>query len=98
MKAKLPTKYKFCLYVAGDTQNSIQAIGNLGLLCRVYLPDGHDLEIVDVLREPKRALADGVFMTPALVKLAPWPIQKIVGTLANTETVLQSLGIDPTLP
>lgn len=90
-----PTKYKFCLYVAGDTQNSVLAIENLGLLCRQYLPNGHDIEIVDVLRDPKRALADGVFMTPALVKVSPSPTRKVVGTLAHTETVLHALGLKP---
>ena len=39
---------------------------------------------MDVFREPKRALADGIFMTPTLVKLAPAPSRKIVGTLSQT--------------
>ena len=87
-------KYKFSLYVAGDTQNSVEAIGNLERLGRIHLPGRHDIEIVDVLREPTRALADGIFMTPVLVKLHPLPIKKIVGTLGQTETVLQALGLD----
>lgn len=48
---------------------------------------------MDVLKEPKRALADGIFMTPTLVKLGPAPARKIVGTLNQTETVLQALGL-----
>ena len=60
-------KIKFRLYVAGDAQNSTQAVANLRAFCRSHLPDLHDIEIVDVFREPKRALADGIFMTPTLV-------------------------------
>ena len=49
---------------------------------------------MDVFREPKRALADGIFMTPTLVKLAPPPVRRIVGTLSQTQTVLQALGLE----
>ena len=90
-----PLKFKFRLYVAGDTLNSAQARANLVTICRDYLSDRYEIEIVDVLKDPKRALVDGIFMTPALVKLKPAPEKKIVGTLAQTETVLQTLGLPP---
>lgn len=86
--------FKFRLYVAGDGPNSAQARSNLDAICRSYLPDWHDIEIVDVLREPKRALADRVLMTPTLVKLSPSPSRRIVGTLSQTEPVLQALGLE----
>ena len=38
------------------------------------------------------APADGTLMTPTHVKLAPSPTQSIVGTLSQTQTVLQALG------
>jgi PAS domain-containing protein len=66
-------KFKFRLYVAGDAQNSAQAVTNLTALCRAYLRNRHDIEVVNVFREPKRALADGILMTPTLVKLSPTP-------------------------
>jgi circadian clock protein KaiB len=87
-------KLKFRLYTAGDTQNSMLAIANLGALCRAHLPDRHEIEVVNVLREPKRALADGVFMTPTLVKLTPLPSQRIIGTLSDAQTVLQALRLE----
>ena len=84
---------KFRLYVAGDAQNSVQAIANLEALCREHLPDRHEIEIVDVLREPRRALTDEIFMTPMLVKLAPRPVRRIVGTLSQTQGVLDTCGL-----
>ena len=90
--------YKFRLYVAGDALNSAQALANLSVLCRTYLPDRHEIEVVDVFREPKRALTDGILMTPTLVKLAPPPARRIVGTLSRTQTVLQALGLGPVAP
>lgn len=86
--------FKFRLYVAGDAQNSAQALANLSAICRAHLPDRHHIEIVDVFREPKRALADRIFMTPTLVKLAPSPARRIVGTLSQTPIVLQALGLE----
>lgn len=86
-------KFNFCLYIAGDAQNSVQALANLTALCRDYLPDQYEIEVVDVLRDPKRALTDSVFMTPTLVRFAPSPVRRIVGTLSQTQTVLQVLGL-----
>jgi circadian clock protein KaiB len=87
-------KFRFRLYVAGDAQNSAQANANLTALCLAHLPGRHEIEIVDVFREPKRALADGIFMTPTLVKLAPSPVRRIIGTLSQTQPVLQALGLE----
>jgi len=86
--------FQFRLYVAGDTQNSAQAVANLTALCRARLPDRHHIEVVDVFREPKRALADGILMTPTLVKLSPSPVRRIVGTLSQTQPVLVALGLE----
>jgi len=88
-----PAHFKLRLYVAGDGPNSIQAITNLHALCREHLPERHEIEIVDVLREPHRALDDGVMLTPMLVKLSPAPPRKIIGTLSQGETVLLALGL-----
>ena len=90
-------RFKFRLYTADGTQNSADALANLTALCRRYLPDRYEIEIVDVLREPQRALADGIRMTPTLTKLAPAPTRTIVGTLSQTERVLMALGIEHTV-
>jgi circadian clock protein KaiB len=89
-----PPLFRFRLFVAGDTPNSTQALGNLTALCREHLAGRHEIEVVDVFREPKRALAESILMTPTLVKLAPPPLRKIVGTLSDTRSVLDALGIE----
>lgn len=85
--------FRFRLYVAGDAVNSAQALANLQALCRAHLPDRHAIEVVDVFRHPRRALADGIFMTPMLLKLAPGPARRIVGTLSDAATVLRALDL-----
>lgn len=87
--------YRFRLFIAGDAANSTQAVANLNALCRTYLPDRHEIEVVDVFGDPARALKDGIFMTPTLVKLSPYPPRRIVGTLSQTQPVLQALGLVP---
>jgi circadian clock protein KaiB len=87
-------KFKFRLYIAADTQNSVRAAANLNTFCREYLSDRHEIEVVDVLREPKRAMADGIFMTPTLVKLVPVPIRRMIGTLSQTQLMLETLGLE----
>jgi circadian clock protein KaiB len=85
--------YKFRMYITGDTQNSIEAVANLGSICRTYLADRHEIEFIDVSLHPKRALTDGIFMTPTLIKLSPAPTRMIVGTLSNPQPVIQALGL-----
>lgn len=96
-KRALPL-FHFRLYVADDTVNSTLAKANLKAICQSHLAGRHLIEIVDVLREPKRALSDGIFMTPTLVKLAPFPPRKIFGTLSQTQTVLLALGLESVTP
>jgi circadian clock protein KaiB len=87
------TCYRFRLYVAGDTANSVQARVNLGALCRTHLAGRYKIEVVDVYRHAERALLDGIFMTPALVKLAPSPVRMIVGTLNDSNALINELGL-----
>jgi circadian clock protein KaiB len=91
--SRLPV-FKFRLYVAADTQNSVRATANLNAFCRDHLLNRHEIEVVDVLREPKRAMTDGIFMTPTLVKLVPHPSRRMIGTLSQTQLLLETLGLE----
>jgi circadian clock protein KaiB len=85
--------HKFRLYIAGNTGNSALAMQHLNTICRQYLPGQYEIEHVDVFREPERALADIIVMTPTLLKLSPKPMCRIVGTLSETKNVLVALGL-----
>lgn len=90
-----PRSYIFRLYVAGDAPNSVQAVANLSAFCHAHLPERAEIEIVDVFREPKRALAEAVFMTPTLVIRAPPPVRRIVGTLSQSQVLMLALRLVP---
>ena len=83
------------LYVAGGAPNSMQAIANLEAICAEYFKDGHRLEIVDILDNPQRAMAEGVLVTPSLAKLSPLPAAQVVGNLSDKKRVLLALGLKP---
>jgi circadian clock protein KaiB len=83
----------FRLYVADETVASSKAFSNLSAICANYLDGQYELELVDILLEPLRALSDGIIVTPTLVRIAPLPVRTIVGDLGDTETVRQTLGL-----
>ena len=85
--------YTFRLYLAGGAPNSVRALANLYALCRKHFPESHRIEVIDVLQEPLRALAEAILVTPTLVKISPAPEQQIIGNLSEEEEVLRALGL-----
>ena len=85
--------YVFRLYLAGGAPNSVRAFANLYAICRKHFPGSHRIEVIDVLKEPLRALAQAIVVTPTVVKLSPWPEQQIIGDLSEESEVLRALGL-----
>ena len=83
----------FRLYLAGGAPNSVRALANLYALCRTHFPESHRIEVIDVLEEPLRALAEAILVTPTLVKVSPAPELQIIGNLSDEEEVLRALGL-----
>ena len=82
----------FRLYVAAHTPNADRAISNLESVCQEHFSDRYLIEVVDILEQPLRALSEGVLETPALVRVLPLPVRKIVGDLDETAIVQHALG------
>ncbi len=79
------------LYVAGKTPNSLRAIANAKAICAAHFAT-HEIEIVDLDWSPQRGLADGILVTPTLLKLQPLPKQRVIGDLSDTYQVLRTLS------
>jgi circadian clock protein KaiB len=79
------------LYIAGAAPNSLRAEENLRVLCATHLAGRCRLEIVDVLKEPFRALSDDILVTPTLVKLSPGDATRVIGDLSDERKVLSAL-------
>ncbi len=85
--------FVFRLYVVDEGPGSARAIANLSAICKNHLPDNHQIEIVDLLQDPRRVLSDHILATPTLIKLSPAPVRKIIGDLGQEAKVLLALGL-----
>jgi circadian clock protein KaiB len=85
--------YVFRLFLASGAPNSVRALANLYAICRKHFPDSHRIELIDVLKEPLRALAEAILVTPTLVKISPAPELQIIGNLSDEAEVLLALGL-----
>jgi circadian clock protein KaiB len=81
------------VYIAGGAPNSVCAVANLYAICRQHFPESHQIEIIDVLKEPMRALKEAILVTPTVVKLSPAPEVQIIGNLSEQAEVLRALGL-----
>jgi circadian clock protein KaiB len=83
------------LFVAGDGPNSTAARANLKRLLEKRPAGSYTVEVVDCLVEPLRAIDEGVFVTPTLLRLSPPPRRTVVGSLSETSRVMTALALRP---
>lgn len=81
------------LYVAGQTPNAVTAFANLKRICEEHLAGKYEIEVIDLLENPKLARGDQILAVPTLVRKLPEPVKKIIGDLSNTERVLVGLDL-----
>lgn len=84
--------YLLRLYVAGVTPNCTTAFVNLKKICEEHLAGKYEIEVIDLLENPKLARGDQILAIPTLVLKLPEPVRRIIGDLSNTERVL--IGLD----
>jgi circadian clock protein KaiB len=90
-----PGHYYLRLYVAGHTTKSIAAMANLKRVCEDYLAGRYEIEVIDLLQNPRLAAGDQILAIPTLVRRLPVPLKRIIGDLSNTEKVLIGLDVRP---
>jgi circadian clock protein KaiB len=88
-------EFQLRLYVAGHTAKSASAIANLNRICETHLEGRYQIEVIDLLTNPKLAAGDQILAVPTLVRHLPEPIKKIIGDLSNEERVLVGLDVLP---
>ena len=81
------------LYVTGQSPNSIRAIENLRRACEEHMPGRYQIQVVDLLENPRLAADDQILAVPTVVRKLPVPIRKIVGDLSDTDRLLVGLQI-----
>jgi len=89
---KIKPEWQLRLYVVDQSAKSIAALANLKRLCERRLVGRYEIEVIDLLENPKLAAADQILAVPTLVRKLPGPVKKIIGDLSQTERIL--LGLD----
>ena len=87
--------YHMRLYVAGQTAKSLTALSNLKRVCEEHLAGRYEIEVIDLVKNPKLAAGDQILAVPTLVRRLPAPLKRIIGDLSDTERVLVGLDIRP---
>ena len=90
--------WRLRLYVAGESPKSLVAFANLKQFCETYLANRYEIEVVDLLENPRLARGDEIVAIPTLVRQLPAPMRKIIGDLSDTERVLVGLQLRPVSP
>jgi circadian clock protein KaiB len=80
------------LYVAGQSAKCLAAVRNLNRFCEEHLAGRYQIEVIDLLENPRLARDDQILAIPTLVRKVPEPLRKFVGDLSNTERML--VGFD----
>lgn len=91
----MPTKLILKLYITGNTLKSQKALSDLKNILEEEFHGLYELRVIDVLKQPALAEQDKILATPAVARVLPAPLRKIIGNLSNKEKVL--LGLDLTI-
>src|SRR3984893_1683261 len=83
------------LYVTGQSPKCLRAIENLQRACEEHLAGRYQIEVVDLLENPRLAAEDQILAVPTVVRRLPQPIRKLVGDLSDTERLLIGLQLRP---
>ena len=89
------TRYSLRLYVAGRTPKSVAALENLKRFCEEHMAGRYEIEVIDLIENPRLARDDQIVAIPTLVRRLPEPLRRIIGTLSDTERMLVGLDLKP---
>ena len=93
MARRRRTKWQLRLYVAGQSPKCIAALENLKRFCEEHMPGQYQIEVVDLLENPRLAKDDQIVAIPTLVRKLPEPLRRIIGDLSNAERMLVGLDL-----
>lgn len=83
------------LYTAGQTPKSLAALENLKRICDEHLPNQYEIEVIDLMKNPRLAKEDQIVAIPTLVRKLPDPLRKVIGDLSDVDRTLVGLQLRP---
>lgn len=86
-------RYVLSLYVADSNPKSLRALQHIKKICEEHLAGRYDLEVIDIYQQPEKLEEDQVFAIPTLIKRFPYPLQRLIGDMTDTEKVMIYLDL-----
>lgn len=88
-----PGMWELQLFIVGQRDRHLNALTTITALLDERLPDGYNIEIIDLLEQPQLAEEYKIIATPTLVRRQPQPVKILIGDFSQTEAVLQGLDL-----
>ena len=93
-KVRYKAFYQLELYVSGDSFVSHRAIESVEALCESELNGRYELDVIDLQKDPGKAVDKNIVVVPTLYRISPKPQRQIIGDLQNRERLMRGLEID----
>jgi circadian clock protein KaiB len=81
------------LYIAGDSPKSRTALANLRRICEEQLHGLYEIEVIDLVQQPKLAKTHQIVAIPTLIRQLPEPMRRVIGDLSDSDKTLVSLDL-----
>src|SRR6185295_3074965 len=83
--ARSREEWILAIYVSGRDPRSKAAIATARALCETHIAGQYQLHVIDLSKDPTRAVEDGIFAVPTLIRYKPPPYRKLVGDMTRIE-------------
>ncbi len=91
--------HSFRIYIASSSGGSAAIAGGLDRALVNALDGGpFNIEVINVLESPERAVADSIMVTPTIILKTPAPEIRVAGNCNDMAKVLEQLGLAGTTP
>jgi circadian clock protein KaiB len=91
--AKTVLVWEFDMYIAGLTPKSELTYNNLLEICQHYLGNKCIINVIDLLKNPRKAAEKQIMAIPTTIRKKPAPERILIGDLSNTERVILKLDL-----
>ncbi len=86
-------RFRFQLYVMGQTSRSRNAERQLRALCDSRTEGRYEIEVLDVAEHPELAEERRIVATPTLDRIQPLPRIRVIGDLGPPERLVSVLDL-----
>jgi circadian clock protein KaiB len=95
-KLRASPRYRFSVYIAGETRMAHLAVNRLRKICEENVPGNYNIQVIDIAKRPDLARNQNILATPSVFRTLPAPLRKSIGDLSDKNKAI--LGLDLAIP